>query len=161
MVKDCEVDVGILPGIEKSEDLHFNSLFKYERVLITPLNHPLLNNPLLTLEDIVKYPLILMEEHSYTRQLIENQLNNQGLNYKIAIELDSMDFIKQFVAIGMGVSIGPLLAIEKEDLKKISVVNINNILIPDEAGFITNPKKVLTNNSLSFIEALETGNEYK
>jgi len=161
MVKDCEVDVGILPGIEKSEDLHFNSLFKYERVLITPLNHPLLNNPLLTLEDIVQYPLILMEEHSYTRQLIENQLNNQGLDYKIAIELDSMDFIKQFVAIGMGVSIGPLLAIEKEDLKKISVVNINNILIPDEAGFITNPKKVLTNNSLSFIEALETGNEYK
>ena len=102
-----------------------------------------------------------MEEHSYTRQLIEKQFKEHNLDYNIAIELDSMDFIKQFVAIGMGISIGPLLAIEKEDLKKVNVVNISNILVPDEAGFITNPKKELTNNSLSFIEALEAGSAYK
>jgi len=161
MVKKSEVDVGILPGVEKSNDVNFNSLFKYERVLITPLNHPLLKQPMITLKDIVQYPLILMEEHSYTRQLIEKQFKEHNLDYNIAIELDSMDFIKQFVAIGMGISIGPLLAIEKEDLKKVNVVNISNILVPDEAGFITNPKKELTNNSLSFIEALEAGSAYK
>ena len=39
--------------------LEFRGLFPYERVLIAPLGHPLLREPVTSLEQIARYPLIL------------------------------------------------------------------------------------------------------
>ena len=155
MVENREVSFGIIPGREQSKGLTFKRLFKYERVLITPLGHPLLKKPVKSLADIVKYPLILLEKHSYTRVLLEEEFANQGLEFQVVMELDSMDFIKQFVSIGMGVSIGPLLAIEQKDLEKLGVIKLDNLLMEDEGGVITIPGRPISNHSLAFISTFE------
>ena len=155
MVKNREVSFGIIPGREQSKGLTFKRLFKYERVLITPLGHPLLKKPVKSLADIVKYPLILLEKHSYTRITLEEEFTNQGLEFQVVMELDSMDFIKQFVSIGMGVSIGPLLAIEQKDLEKLGVIRLDNLLMEDEGGVITIPGRPISNHSLAFISTFE------
>ena len=43
---------GVVQHSEKSESLEFQGLFLYERVLITPLDHPLMREPLQSLEQI-------------------------------------------------------------------------------------------------------------
>ena len=43
MVRSGEMDLGLIPYPGRSEELDFRGLFAYERVLITPLGHPLLD----------------------------------------------------------------------------------------------------------------------
>ena len=154
MVRTGEVDAGIIQHPDRREDLHFEPLFLYERVLIAPKGHELLSAPMTSLDSIVQYPLILMARGTYTRHILEEQLQKKGLHYEVIMELDSMDMIKKFVTIGMGVSVGPRLAIEEEDLDHLGMVSLANFLPVDQAGLITLPGKTLSTPANQFISVL-------
>ena len=154
MVRTGEVDAGIIQHPDRGEDLHFEPLFLYERVLIAPKGHELLSAPMTSLDSIVQYPLILMARGTYTRHILEEQLQKKGLHYEVIMELDSMDMIKKFVTIGMGVSVGPRLAIEEEDLDHLGMVSLANFLPVDQAGLITLPGKTLSTPASQFISVL-------
>ena len=154
MVRIGEVDAGIIQHPDRGEDLHFEPLFLYERVLIAPKGHELLSAPMTSLDSIVQYPLILMARGTYTRHILEEQLQKKGLHYEVIMELDSMDMIKKFVTIGMGVSVGPRLAIEEEDLDHLGMVSLANFLPVDQAGLITLPGKTLSTPANQFISVL-------
>ena len=154
MVRTGEVDTGIIQHPDRGEDLHFEPLFLYERVLIAPKGHELLSAPMTSLDSIDQYPLILMARGTYTRHILEEQLQKKGLHYEVIMELDSMDMIKKFVTIGMGVSVGPRLAIEEEDLDHLGMVSLANFLPVDQAGLITLPGKTLSTPANQFISVL-------
>ena len=137
MVSEGEADIGIIQHYDRNETFEFEGLFAYERVLITPQDHPLSKEPLVSLEQIARYPLILMSEGTHTRDLLESELKRRGLDYEIVVDLDSMDMIKRYVALGMGVSVGPKLAIDPEDQALLGVVNLAHILPVETGGFIT------------------------
>ena len=154
MVRTGEVDAGVIQHPDRGEDLHFEPLFLYERVLIAPKGHELLSTPMTSLDSIAKYPLLLMARGTYTRHILEQQLQKRGLQYEVIMELDSMDMIKKFVTIGMGVSVGPRLAIEEEDLDHLGMVSLANFLPVDQAGLITLPGKTLSTPAGQFISVL-------
>lgn len=154
MVEDGTVDMGLVPGPERSIEFVFQPLFGYERVLITPIEHPLLDSPLTTLDDIARWPLIMMGRGTYTRAMLENEFRRRGVDYEIIIELDSMDMIKHYVALGMGVSVGPRLAIDPEDHDILGVVGLAHLLPVEQAGIITLRGKTLSTPAKSFIQTL-------
>ena len=154
MVRTGEVDAGVIQHPDRGDDLHFEPLFLYERVLIAPKGHDLLSTPMTSLDSIAKYPLLLMARGTYTRHILEQQLQKRGLQYEVIMELDSMDMIKKFVTIGMGVSVGPRLAIEEEDLDHLGMVSLANFLPVDQAGLITLPGKTLSTPAGQFISVL-------
>jgi len=154
MVRTGEVDAGVIQHPDRGDDLHFEPLFLYERVLIAPKGHELLSTPMTSLDSIAKYPLLLMARGTYTRHILEQQLQKRGLHYEVIMELDSMDMIKKFVTIGMGVSVGPRLAIEEEDLDHLGMVSLANFLPVDQAGLITLPGKTLSTPAGQFISVL-------
>ena len=154
LVRTGEVDAGIIQHPDRGEELHFEPLFLYERVLIAPKGHELLSAPMTSLDSIVQYPLILMARGTYTRHILEEQLQKKGLHYEVIMELDSMDMIKKFVTMGMGVSVGPRLAIEEEDLDHLGMVSLANFLPVDQAGLITLPGKTLSTPANQFISVL-------
>ena len=154
MVADGEMDMGIVPGAEGGAEFEFQGLFAYERVLITPPNHPLLKEPLPSLDRIAQWPLILMRRGTHTRTLLEAEFRRRGLSYEIVVELDSMDMIKRYVALGIGVSVGPRLAIEPEDRHELGVVSLANILPVEQAGIVTLRGKTLSAPSQNFISVI-------
>ena len=154
MVRTGEVDAGVIQHPDRGDDLHFEPLFLYERVLIAPKGHELLSTPMTSLDSIAKYPLLIMARGTYTRHILEQQLQKRGLQYEVIMELDSMDMIKKFVTIGMGVSVGPRLAIEEEDLDHLGMVSLANFLPVDQAGLITLPGKTLSTPAGQFISVL-------
>ena len=154
LVRTGEVDAGIIQHPDRGEDLHFEPLFLYERVLIAPKGHELLSSPMTSLDSIVQYPLILMARGTYTRHILEEQLQKKGLHYEVIMELDSMDMIMKFVTIGMGVSVGPRLAIEEEALDHLGMVSLANFLPVDQAGLISLPGKTLSTPANQFISVL-------
>ena len=154
MVKEAEVDIGIMPGPEKGANFDFEGLFPYERVLIAPKGHPLLHSNLLSIEQIAQWPLILMQRGTYTRTIVEDEFRRKGLAYEIVIELDSMDMIKRYVALGLGVSIGPRLAIEPEDQHELGTVSLTTLLPVEQAGIVTLRGRALPEPARNFVSVM-------
>ena len=82
---ELEVDMGLVPGPERGEQFEFQGLCRYERVLITPRGHPLLKTPLTSIEQIARWPLILMGQRTATRTMLEAEFQRKGLSYEIIV----------------------------------------------------------------------------
>ena len=154
-VEEGMVDIGIVPGPEKGAGFEFQGLFPYERVLITPPGHPLLQAPLESLEQIAKWPLILMGQHSSTRVMLEGEFRRRGLSYDVVVELDNMDMVKRYVALGLGISVGPRLAIEPQDEQELGVVSLATILPVEQAGIVTLRGKIIPTPTRNFISVMK------
>lgn len=141
LVSQDEVDIGFVPGPERKPDLQFQGLFGYEKVLITPKGHPLLRAPLTSIEQLAEWPLILMRPGTHTRTMLEGEFMRRNRSYEVVIELDSMDMIKQYVALGLGISVGPRLAIEPQDREEIGVRSLKTLLPVEQAGILTLRRK--------------------
>ena len=157
MVKEAEVDIGLVPGPERGTDLDFEALFPYERVLITPLGHPLLHESLRSIDQIAQWPLIMMRRGTHTRELLEEELASSGLPYEIVIELDSMDMIKRYVALGLGISVGPGLAIDPDDEDELGIVGLTTLLPVEQAGIVTLRGKILSGSAENFVSVMREG----
>ena len=62
MVAKGIVDLGLLARPENKNGFDFERLIEFERVLFTPLGHPLLASGIVSLEQIVDWPLISIEK---------------------------------------------------------------------------------------------------
>ena len=155
MVEDGEVDLGVIQHSEKRDDLEFLGLFLYERVLLTPPDHPLMREPLETLDQIAKWPLIMMGRGTYTRQILEDEFRRRGVEYDVVVELDSMDMIKRYVALGMGISVGPRLSIEPDDSRNLGVISLANFLPVDQAGIVMLKGKTVSTPTRNFISVMQ------
>ena len=155
LVVDGEADLGLAPIPERSADFDFVPLFASERVLITPPGHPLLDVPLTSLGQVAQWPLILRRRETDTSKLLEDEFQRRGLSYEVRVELDSMEMVKSYVALGMGISVGPRLSIEPEDEEKLGVVSLANLLPVEPAGIITLPGKTLSTSAQAFISVIK------
>jgi DNA-binding transcriptional LysR family regulator len=155
MVAGGLADLGLTPAPERYWDFDFVPIFTSERVLIAPLGHPLLETPLTSLDQIARWPLILRRRETHTSKMLEEEFQRRGLSYEIVVELDSMDMVKRYVAVGMGVSVGPRLAIEPEDESTLGIVSLANLLPVEPAGIVTLRGKTLSTPAMSFIEEMK------
>lgn len=155
MVEEGEADIGLVPSPERGTDFEFLPLFPYERVLVAPLGHPLLKSPVTTLEEIAKHPLIMMGKGTWTRRMLEAEFRRRGVSFEVIVELDSMDTIKRYVALGMGVSVGPSLAIEPKDLEELGVMKLTHLLPVEQAGVIWLQGKTLSKRTQEFMAVMK------
>ena len=154
MVKEGEVDFGIVPGLQRDTDFNFQELFPYERVLLVPINHPLLEVNPISLDQIAQWPLILMGRGTATRTLLEEQFQRRGLSYETVMEIDGMDMVKRYVTTGLGVAIGPRLAVDEGDEYKLGIINLSTILPVEQTGILTLKGKTISRPVQNFISVL-------
>jgi len=154
LVQSGEVELGISPPPRRSTDLNFEGLFAFERVLLAPLNHPITTENLVSLEQVAPWPLILTKHNTFTRRMLEEGFRIKGLNYEVILELDSIEVIKRYVSLGMGISVGPRLAIEPEDTNILSVISMANILPVEQVGIITLQGKQISSPAKNLIKVM-------
>jgi DNA-binding transcriptional LysR family regulator len=154
-VVEGQVDLGIIPHAERSEEFEFERLFLYEQVLITPHGHPLLEKPLSSLDEIASWPLVLMGSGTHSRMVLEESFRRRGISYEIVMELDSMDMIKRHVGLGVGISVGPRLAMEPRDENELGLVSLASFLPVDQAGIVTLRGKSLSAPTRNFISVMK------
>ncbi|MBV7336503.1 LysR family transcriptional regulator [Chloroflexi bacterium TSY] len=94
-------------------DLDVQHLFWREDILITPPNHPLTQQPIVTVQNLVDYPLLLLERGSSSRAFLDQLFDAAAVVPRI-IDLGSIEVIKRYVEIDLGISIIPRLAVEEE-----------------------------------------------
>ena len=155
LVKSGELDLALCsaPPPEDSS-LEFVELFKYNIVLMTPPDHPLLQKNPIQLQDAAAWPLILSGPESLTRRIVEQALKDQRINYDIVLEMDNAELIKQYVEIGLGVSIGTDFTMHPEDHDKLGVVRLDHLFPTWRIGMCTLRGKFLGKAVRNFMDTL-------
>ncbi len=98
------IDVGFVGARDNSKKLEFRKLFEDTIVIIAPHGYP----SSIALDNIKKYPFIMREQGSGTRNFFYSALKNAGINpltdLQIVAELTDTEAIKEAVKSGMGIS---------------------------------------------------------
>jgi DNA-binding transcriptional LysR family regulator len=89
-------------------------LFDREDVLICHPDHPLCEQSTVTPKELVQYPLLLLDKGSVSRITLDQTLAQADLTPKTVMQVGSIEVIKRYVEIGLGVSIVPRLNAEHE-----------------------------------------------
>ena len=113
-IRNNEVDVGVLTLPVESQDLDVASVFREEMVVVTGHNHPLSKEKEVTPEEIAAMPLILFEQGSNTRKIIDQFFDKHDISPQIIMEMENVEIIKPLVDIGLGITIIPYQAIVRE-----------------------------------------------
>ena len=114
MVLNHEVDFGLATLPAKHRDLVSEELFERSDVLICRPDHPLAPRKYVRLQEVVEYPLLALERGSTSRRLLEEAFIRANLELQPAMNLASIEVIKRFVEIGMGIALVPRMAVERE-----------------------------------------------
>ncbi len=103
---------GRIHGIKNSG--YFPTTWKQdELIVIMPKSHPLMDIEEITLELLYEYPLIMREQGSGTREMIELIFKQRlDLNLEPIIELYSTESIKEAVRVGLGIALVSKLAVK-------------------------------------------------
>jgi DNA-binding transcriptional LysR family regulator len=117
LVKDDEIDLGIVEGPVASDPLAVDLCHLDELVVIAPPGHALAHRERLSPNELFNHPFIAREPGSGTREVIESYFKAAGLNpadLNVAMELGGPEAIKQVVGTGLGLSVLSRATIAKE-----------------------------------------------
>lgn len=118
------IDFGIvtLPISEAGVEAEY--LCDRPEVAICSPEHPLIAQGEATLAQLAQYPLLLLDKGTTSRRLLDQLLSQTGLTPSI-IELGSIEVIKRYVEIGLGVAVVPSLAVQEEvHMARLGVVTL-------------------------------------
>jgi DNA-binding transcriptional LysR family regulator len=115
-VAERDVELGVVGALRRHRSLEFEPLVRDEIVLAVPPGHAAAGGTL-TVEELRKENLIVMQEGAGVRQVVEEELRRAGLRLRgVApkLELGLQESVKSAVAGGYGVAFISRTAVEGE-----------------------------------------------
>lgn len=101
-----EVDVGIATeALADFQELVTLPCYQWNRVVLVPKRHPLAKMGALTLESLVKFPIVTYDFSFTGRSAINAAFAAKGLEPNVVLTALDADVIKTYVELGMGVGI--------------------------------------------------------
>ena len=147
-VSNCSIDIALVGGevpTELKKNLDIKSFVEDELKLIIPRSHPFAKKKtkLITKDDLYHLNFITLNSNSTIRKFIDNILIQNKIEtkqFKIILQLNSIEAIKTAVSLGLGAAFISASAIEKElKLKTITILDIENVKIKRTLFILTNP----------------------
>jgi DNA-binding transcriptional LysR family regulator len=114
-----EADIGITSSWNDFDDVHYFEIVSYDMYVCTPLDHEWVGRAdRLSLNEIVEQPLILYEKGTAEREHIDEVFARHGLQPDVPIEVGGPIVLKEYVRIGLGVTIisGLMVSQRREDV---------------------------------------------
>lgn len=154
MVENYELDLAIVDN-KKNIKLNYLPLDTDYLVCVVNNNSPLAKKKIVTLKELKKENLILRLDSSYTRKLFESTLEsiNESINsFKVILELDNIETIKDLIRKDIGVSIlAKNTCMDEVNRKKLTILPIENlsmirknyIIYTDYFNYIHNVKELV------------------
>jgi DNA-binding transcriptional LysR family regulator len=104
-VLDNRVDLGLTEGLVTSDSLEVEVVARDEMLAIAAPGHPLLARAPVQARELARVPLLLREQGSGTREVIEAALLAKGLRVTPIMSLGSTEALKSAVLHGLGIAI--------------------------------------------------------
>ena len=147
-VANGQIDLAVVGGelpTELNDSLDITSYAEDELALILPRSHPFSSLDYIDKEDLYRLRFIALDSQSTIRNVIENTLMQNGIDskqFKIEMELNSIEAIKIAVQSGLGASFVSVSAISKElELGMLHWVKIKDVQVKRTLSIIVNSKR--------------------
>jgi len=102
---DYRADLAVVGRPVDDERLLCKTLSRGPLVAFVARNHPWASRAAITLADLDDLPMVLREQGSMTRQLLEAEMRRAGLRLRPAIEVEGREAVRELVLAGMGVGL--------------------------------------------------------
>jgi DNA-binding transcriptional LysR family regulator len=124
-------------------------------MLIVPPDHPLAHKSPLKLEDLSPYGLILPPKRLTTYRMVDLVFQQNRVPYTVALEVGGWEVIKQYVAMGLGISIVTAICLTEADRTRLVARSLAAYFPSRTYGVVVRKGKLLSPQARAFIELIQ------
>jgi DNA-binding transcriptional LysR family regulator len=136
-VKSRQADLALLTLPVEDPGLTSVPVLREELMLVMPANHPLGEKTPVAVEALVGQPFIMFEAGSNTRRTVDEFFTREQIRPKVVAETENVEIIKSMVASGLGISLVPILTVERETQGgSLKVARIRGQQLVRETGWV-------------------------
>ncbi|MDE2343714.1 MAG: HTH-type transcriptional regulator CysB [Betaproteobacteria bacterium] len=114
-------------GLDQFADLKVLPCYQWNRSIVVPPEHPLLERDGMTLRELSTYPLITYDYAFTGRSKINQAFEREGLTPNVVLTALDSDVIKTYVELGMGVGIIAAMAYDPERDRGLRVRDVSHL----------------------------------
>ena len=155
LLRSDAVDLAVGSMLDVPADLSYAPVYNFEPMLITPPDHPLAHKPDLALEDLSPYGLILPPRRLTTYRLVDLVFQRNRVPYTVALEVGGWEVIKQYVAMGMGISIVTAICLTEADRARLASRSLAKYFPSRSYGVVVRKGKHLGAQARAFVELIQ------
>lgn len=151
-VIDNSVDFGVVSLPVTDARLTVVPIHRDELVMIVPPHHPLAKMKSVSATEIAEFPLVVPKV-GHTRDALDSMFHDRRLKPRYAMELDSSELLKRFVAVDVGVGfISRSNVLEDVLAKVLCAVPLADMQIRRDLALVFRRDKSLSRAALAFID---------
>ncbi|HET9679625.1 MAG TPA: LysR family transcriptional regulator [Gammaproteobacteria bacterium] len=152
LLRADEVDFAVGSLLDVPDDMHYQPVFSFDPMLITPPDHPLAKMTDLSLEAISHYGLILPPQHLSTWRAVRMVFEQHKLELRVQLEAGGWEVIKKYVTLGAGISIVTAICLTGEE--NLHTQSLARWFPRRSYGIVTRRGKFLSPPAKAFIKTL-------
>jgi DNA-binding transcriptional LysR family regulator len=146
------VDFGVVSLPVNDNRLEAQMIHRDELVVITSPKHPLAAKKSAAVSEVATYPLVL-PKLGHTRDALDALFYDHHLKPQVAMELDSSELLKRFVAADVGVGFIPRSNIEQDlRAKALVAITLADVQIRRDLALVFRKDKSLSRAAKAFME---------
>ncbi|RDS82148.1 LysR family transcriptional regulator [Dyella monticola] len=157
LLRADEADFAVGSMLDVPNDIAWAPVYHYDPMLITPLDHPLASKESVLLDDLSPYGLILPPQRLSTYRMVDLVFQQRQVPYHVAIEVGGWDVIKEYVAMGLGISIVTGICITDADRQRLAVRNMRSYFPQRSYGVVMRKGKFLSKEARAFVDLIRPG----
>jgi len=117
-------------AMEHYADLVMMPCYRWNRAVVVPQGHPLVNERPLTLKALAENPLVTYVFGFTGRSKLDEAFRREGLTPRVVITAADADVIKTYVRLGMGVGIIAHMAIDPSQDQGLVCLDASHLFEP-------------------------------
>lgn len=150
-----EADIGIATeAISSYEKIVCLPCYQWNRCVVTPHGHPLLDEMPLTLKKIAQYPLITYDFAFTGSTLVSRVFQEAGVTPNVVLTAIDADVIKTYVGLGLGIGLLAQMAYDKERDANLAMIDVSHLFPPSTTYLGIHRDAYLRGYAYGFIELL-------
>ncbi len=154
LLRSDAVDLAVGSMLDVPADLSYTPVYRFDPMLITPPDHPLASKRDLTLHDLSPYGLILPPKRLTTYRLVDLVFQQNRVPYTVALEVGGWEVIKQYVAMGLGISIVTAICLTDADRQRLAARSLASWFPARSYGIVMRKGKYLSKQARAFVELI-------
>jgi len=157
LLRSDQADFAVGSMLDVPHDLSYEPVHWFDPMLILPRDHPLAAKQDIALEDLSPYGLILPPQRLTTYRLVDLVFQQRRVPYRVAIEVGGWEVIKQYVAMGLGISIVTGICLTENDHERLAVRNMRRYFPQRSYGVVVRKGKYLSTQARAFVDLIKPG----
>ena len=155
-VRDQRTDIGIVSQIEVKSDLWITPFGRQNIIAFLSINHPWSTRMDISLTDLHGEKVIMREEGSTTRRVVEEALRQKAIQPQVSMEVGSREAVWEAVAEGHG--IGLISEISLQPDPRIKILPISDHLIQTQIDAVCLSHRQHSSGVRAFLKRVEMAN---